>query len=206
MRKRPIALVICLAACAPVGPVADLAATADLSGAPPLDAAMDFATAVDAAQSPDLAQGGGGCVLTLSAKSVDCSATQTDLTFPYLFPVGKGMQCNAATTPTLCSVASTISNTIIFGSYQSFDTSLGAGTAVPFISDIAVQKDTAIFTYIEEPRRWHAQPGGTFVIDQLSGHSVSLHFAVDMMPDTKPDGAVGTFTINGVCTAIDFRP
>jgi len=205
MPVRFLPLVIALTACK-VASTPDLGATGDLSASPSFDAANDSATAVDAAISPDLAQGAGDCVLTLSGKSMDCTATQTDLTFPFLFAVGKGVQCNAATVPTLCSLASTLGNVTTFGSYQSFDSSLGPGTAVPFISAIAVQKDTAIFTYIEEPRRWHAQPGGTFVIDQLSGHRVSLHFVVDLMPDTKPDGAVGTFTINGVCTDIDFRP
>ena len=197
---------------------ADLAAPTDLfsaNGSKDLQGGADAMDAMDAmdgmiadllpAPGADLLPATGDCTLVLSNK-VGSNVTATTLTFPYMFAAGKGLGCNTATAPTLCNFGATMSNVITFGSYQSFDTSLGAGTTVPFISAIAVSTDTAIFTYIEDPKRWHAQPGGSLTIDKIVGNSASLHFTVQLTPDTSPSGATGTFQIDGVCTDIDFRP
>ena len=161
-------------------------------------------TAIDGVPT-DAASAAGSCVLTLSS-AVGANPTNTTVGFPSMGVINKGMTCNAATPPTLCHTTATdpaIPTT--WGVYLEPD-SFAVGTAIPIMAGIATTPGTAIESYLEGAKRWDAQ-SGTLTIDGQGGNLISFHAVAQMAPDgVNPGGATGTFQLDLVCVAVDYRP
>jgi hypothetical protein len=198
--------------------LAGLAAACGGGGPPFVDGGADALSSVDGGggvdAAPDALPGdagapdagaSGSCVLTLSDE-VGANPTNTTVGFPYMGTVNKGMTCNAATPPTLChTFATDPAIPTSWGMYLEPD-SLSVGTTIPIMAGIATTPGTAIESYLEGSKRWDAQ-SGTLTIDGQGGNLISFHAVARMAPDgVNPGTATGTFQLDLVCVAVDFRP